>query len=165
LVNLTPDLDERVRNHAWSPDGSRLAFEAGEPGETDVYVVDISGGVPLNLTTSPGWDGDASWSPDGSRLAFSSNRAGTRDIFVMNADGSGQTNLTQTPIRQETDPAWSPDGAWIAFVRDRPYTAGLGYDLYALPVAGGDPWHMVFSEYPLSHLDWHPGFSGVPGGP
>ncbi len=55
----------------WSPDGSRIAFELhrsalGLPGGgSDIYVVDVEGGAPVNITDStPGQYAVApDWSP------------------------------------------------------------------------------------------------------
>jgi hypothetical protein len=43
---------------AWSPDGTKIAF-----GEGNIYVMPVSGGTPLNLTPSSGFNRDADWQP------------------------------------------------------------------------------------------------------
>ena len=55
----------------WSPDGTQIAFKAGNP--TRIYVVPFDGGAVRRVTDGEsGKDGDIdpSWSPDGSSLAF-----------------------------------------------------------------------------------------------
>jgi serine/threonine protein kinase len=104
---------------AWSPDGSRIAFNSdrGEVGQ--IYLMDPNGSN-IRLSETPIEGGDPSWSSDGSRIAFVSDRDGNSEIFVANADGSEQIQLTET-VSPTTNwgPAWSPDGSRIAFMSDR----------------------------------------------
>jgi len=58
----------------FSPDGSRIAFEADYDGQLDVYVIDVAGGQPTRLTWHPADDRVMDWAPDGSAVAFSSDR-------------------------------------------------------------------------------------------
>src|SRR5260370_32612383 len=50
---ITGDLG-RESNPAFSPDGTLIAFSAQYEGNTDVYLVPTSGGVPRRLTWHPG---------------------------------------------------------------------------------------------------------------
>jgi Tol biopolymer transport system component/outer membrane protein OmpA-like peptidoglycan-associated protein len=119
---------------AWSPDGSRIAFQSDRDGDPDVYVMNADGSDVRQLTNSPGFDGAPSWSPDGTRIAFASERTGNSDVFVMGADGSGQTPITQTP-GFDSRPAWSPDGSRIAFESDR----DGNIEMYAAAPDGSGP--------------------------
>jgi TolB protein len=100
---------------AWSPDGTRIAFNASvDLGPNRIYTMRADGTdvVQLPAGTYP------RWSPDGRRIVFLSppHDGVTSDIFLMNADGSGVTNLTRSPAGfANEDPAWSPDGQRIAF--------------------------------------------------
>src|SRR6185295_11617771 len=49
----------------FSPDGTMVAFTGQYDGNTDVYVVPASGGVPRRLTYHPNPDFVVGWSPDG----------------------------------------------------------------------------------------------------
>jgi hypothetical protein len=113
IVNVTGR--DAVNDHspAWSPDGTAIAFESSRSGNTDIWVMNADGSKPVNLTRSPGYDGQPTWSPDGKRIAFSSGRNGAVDIYVMDADGSNRRRLTSDGA-VESFPAWGPDGR-IAF--------------------------------------------------
>ena len=61
----------------------------------DIYVVDATGGSPLNLTRNPvgqAGSADPAWSPDGSKILFLDNRVvngvGRTGLATMNPDGS-----------------------------------------------------------------------------
>jgi Tol biopolymer transport system component len=105
---------------AWSPDGSKIAFqsnrhgwpslpeyvppayEAGSFGEYDIYVMDIDGSHLANLTNNPReGDTEPAWSRDG-RLIFT--RYGC--LMVMRADGSGLEQLLAGVECDDHFPDW-----------------------------------------------------------
>ncbi len=95
---------------AWSPDGTRLAFESDRARAVDrgdIFVVNWDGSGLVQLTSDESDDREPAWSPDGRRIAF--DRSG---IWVMSAaDGSGATMVTLNG----SHPSWSPDGSKIVF--------------------------------------------------
>lgn len=107
----------------WSPDGQKIAYMAiGPEGSSlDIFVSDVTGSDPVNLTQSLSNDSFPRWSPDGSKIAFVSDQDGNSEIYVMDADGGNQTNLTNSPGQESVqgDYAWSPDGTQILFHTNR----------------------------------------------
>src|ERR1700756_3542217 len=49
----------------FSPDGQTIAFTGDYDGNTDVYTVPVSGGVPHRVTYHPAPDAAVGWSADG----------------------------------------------------------------------------------------------------
>ena len=105
---------------AWSPDGSKIAFESFRDGQAEIYVMNANGTGLIRLTNNPAFDGHPTWSPDGTKIAFTSDRGtpantGNR-VWVMNADGSLPQQLSTQYYSQ--NPNWSPDGTRLAYDGD-----------------------------------------------
>ena len=97
---------------AWSPNGQFLAFAwirkygPGEPGASDIYLMDIASKQWVQLTHDGGRNDFPSWSPDGRHIVFQSNRSGSLQIWTMLADGTKQTQLTFTGINSQPNWSW-----------------------------------------------------------
>jgi Tol biopolymer transport system component len=100
---------------SWSPDGTRIAFNANLTGDHVMYIVNADGSNLVDLSVvGEGWQVD--WSPDGRSVLFASGRdqaaPGYDDIYVMRPDGSDIRRLTN---QKAYTPAWSPDGEHVVF--------------------------------------------------
>lgn len=104
-AGLFPDL---------SPDGSQISYDINQ----EIYVVNIDGSNPVNLTNHPAWEDYSDWSPDGTRIAFGTSRDGNAEVYAMNADGTNPLNLTNNSA-WDGEPDWSPDGSQVVFISDR----------------------------------------------
>ena len=107
--------------HAWSPDGTRLAFQRYVRGSvTALYVINRDGSgfrrLVANIRGAISSGRDFTWSPDGRKLAFSIYRvpSGGPGIGVIGADGKGLRRLTRG---EDKTPTWAPDGSRIAVSR------------------------------------------------
>lgn len=110
---------------AFSPDGNDIALSISVGGNTDVFSVSASGGIPRKLTHAPSIDTSPSFSPDGRLIAFASDRSGTPQLYVMDADGSNQRRISFGP-GEYGSPVWSPDGQRIAFSNLQGVTRRIG---------------------------------------
>jgi dipeptidyl aminopeptidase/acylaminoacyl peptidase len=135
-------VEKGVIDAAWSPDGTRLAYElpciptdeqtplcdTPESRQSGVWILD-AGGEPRQLVsyfgagmyyegTSGYPDAGFAWSPDGSRIAFA-QPGNDPGLYVADADGSGPTFLPGTEGARAARPAWAPDGSRIAFADRR----------------------------------------------
>jgi TolB protein len=87
----------------------------------DIYRADPDGSNLRPLTTTAGYDAEATIAPDG-LIAFTSVRDGDMEIYTMRADGSGVRRLTRSP-GPDGGPFFSWDGQRIAY-RSRPLEPG-----------------------------------------
>jgi TolB protein len=68
----------------WSADGTSIAFAVDDlAAASNIFQVDLNGGIRKRLTAGPQTDEQPAISPDGSKLAFQSNRDGNFEIYVM----------------------------------------------------------------------------------
>ena len=97
---------------AWSPDGTKIAFDTPRNGgESEIYLMNADGSSQAGFSP-PAFGIDAAWSPDGKKIAYWQDYVGI--IYVMNADGSNQKPLTNGAAF-DLEPSWSPDGSKIVF--------------------------------------------------
>jgi len=70
----------------WSPDGRYIAYSSDRGGKFDIWVQQVSGGDPVQITTGPGHNWQPDWSPDGRYIAYRSED-GDGGLFVIPALG------------------------------------------------------------------------------
>jgi Tol biopolymer transport system component len=128
----------RLDNIRLSPDGAKLAFNAGDPSY-DIWVDELARGVRIRLTNEPGTGHNPTWSPDGSRILFSWSDKLRQGIYQINSNGSGGKELllakeTSGPIVWPAD--WSPDGRFILFGRGYTPLNPIQVEVWVLPLVG-----------------------------
>lgn len=79
----------------------------------DIFRVDADGQNLTRLTTTPGYDAEATVAKDG-RVVFTSVRDGDMELYSMNLDGSDVRRLTRAP-GPDGGPFFSADGQQVVF--------------------------------------------------
>lgn len=105
---------------AWSPDGTKIAFQSIRNNKTKIYIMNADGTNEYQLNSnSTNADSEPSWSPDGTKIAFISNKdSNTSEIYTINIDSTNIRRLTNTynsGISQNHNPSWSPDGSKLTY--------------------------------------------------
>jgi TolB protein len=95
------------------PDYSKGYVWALYPGY-DIFTAKLDGSDLKQLTTTPGYDAEATISEDGRKIVFTSLRNGDLDIYTMDADGRHVKHVTHE-LGYDGGPFFSPDRKWIVY--------------------------------------------------
>jgi dipeptidyl aminopeptidase/acylaminoacyl peptidase len=103
-----------VGGFAWSPDGSRIAFQS-----EGIYVLDVAGGAVSAVASGAGPCRNPVWSPDGRRLAFET-AGGDPGFYYSNwfiatapAEGGQARPVTKSFDENANLYAWTPVGIFF----------------------------------------------------
>lgn len=104
-----PPAPKRTKQYRWALD------------DYDIFSAHISGRDLQRLTSTPGYDAEATVSRDGKTIVFTSMRNGDLDIYRMNIDGTKVTQLTHE-IGYDGGAFFSPDNTRIVYRASHPQT-------------------------------------------
>jgi Tol biopolymer transport system component/DNA-binding winged helix-turn-helix (wHTH) protein len=138
----------------WSPDNRFIAYSSDRGGKFDIWVQQISGGDPVQITKSPGHNWQPDWSPDGKYIAYRSED-GDGGLFIIPALGG--VGLARKIVSAGFYPRWSPDGSRILFQTSQM----RGENEFSVVSLDGKPPRKVVTEFgPLTitmrSAAWHP---------
>jgi Tol biopolymer transport system component/DNA-binding winged helix-turn-helix (wHTH) protein len=152
LTRLTFD-DGLQIGATWSPDGRFIAYSSNRGGKFDIWVQQVSGGDPLQITKGRGQNWQPDWSPDGNFIAYRSED-GEGGLFIVPALGGAGFERKISPFGYY--PRWSPDGGQILF---QTTPMGNGANFYVVGLDGGAPREVLkeimADKYGIAAA-WHP---------
>jgi dipeptidyl aminopeptidase/acylaminoacyl peptidase len=135
---------------SWSPDGTRLAFQAApttmlRDTRSDIYILTLADKSLNKITTKPEAGSPPAWSPDGKTIAFTilpqthtarpdsiMDREIGNDHLVLYDVASGKAKDTYDPRIDVSagNPRWTPDGTRVLFTTgERAWNAVYAYDV------------------------------------
>ena len=111
---LQPEGLNMFETHGFSPDGTKILFSGAEQEghyyEMEIYVMDLTTKVTVQLTDDEEWDEHAHFTPDGQSIIWVSSQGILQkrgvsleeavdnppqlEYWIMNADGSGKCRLS-----------------------------------------------------------------------
>src|ERR1700722_3013347 len=152
LTRLTFD-DGLQIGATWSPDGRFVAYSSDRGGKFDVWVQQVSGGEPVQVTRGSGHNWQPEWSPDGKYIAYRSEGS-DGGLFVIPALGG--SGLERRIATFGYYPRWSPDSSQLLFQTGQ----FIRYSkFYVVKLDGSDP-HEVLRELTAQvsgmSAAWHP---------
>lgn len=150
----------RVIDRLWYRlDGAGYIFER----RSHLFLLNVAGGEPVQITDGDWDDGDPTWSPGGKHLAFVSSReddrwrAPTPDLYTLDIEdgkASGLRRLTDGSLGCSA-PAWSPDGQSIAFLGTLKWKSGGHVDIYTIAASAKQAAATSLThEFEGSFQDW-----------
>jgi Tol biopolymer transport system component len=98
----------------WSPDGNKVAFDLRSQDRLEIYVTDVSQGVPRKLVTNISKVYRPHWSRDGKWIYFTSDEPGRTGIYRCPASGGDAIVLSRDI--DGFSPRESFDGETVYFV-------------------------------------------------
>lgn len=116
------DGDPRViTRYLYKPTAGEGNTRFNDNRRREVFLIDVAGGAPRALTTSPREYHSIEWSPDGREIAAVSNLDHDPDYFynqdlVAISPSTGAIRRITTTESAEYRPTYSPDGKQIAFL-------------------------------------------------
>jgi len=148
LTRLT--VDEGLQSGAtWSPDARFIAYSSDRGGKFDIWVQQVSGGDPVQITKGPGHHWQPNWSPDGKYIAYRSED-GVGGIFVTPALGGQRLERKIAPFGYY--PKWSPDSSQVLFQTH--FTAITYSNRFYVAQLDGSPPREVLTEFLARNKLW-----------
>jgi hypothetical protein len=140
------------------------------PPDTDIFLAPLTRdaqtlnvGMPVNITSTPGYDNQPSFTPDGSAILFSSARGasaaaspdagagGTQtDIYRYDVATKQTARVTNTP-ESEYSPTVTPDGLHISVIR---VEADNTQRLWRFAMDGTRPELVLTDVKPVGYHTW-----------
>lgn len=123
ITRISTDSSETQANAisaypAFSPDGTRIAFNSDRGGSPQLYVMNSDGSGVQRISFGAGRYTTPVWSPTGEFIAFTKQTGGEFHIGVMRADGTDERLLTTSYL--DESPTWAPNGRVLMFSRETP---------------------------------------------
>jgi Tol biopolymer transport system component/DNA-binding winged helix-turn-helix (wHTH) protein len=138
----------------WSPDGRYIAYSSDRGGKFDIWVQQVSGGNPMQITKGPGNNWQPDWSSDGKYIAYRSED-GEGGLYI--APALGGAGLERKISSFGYFPRWSPDSSQVLFLTG--LSSSVGSFVYVVGL-DGDPPKKVQADMPSEKwaisAAWHP---------
>ncbi len=113
---LSNHASQKDGNYVWSPDGSKIAFEASNR----LFEIDVASGTQRELDyNEAGGFSLGEYSADGRWLVYDKRDARLgRNVFLREVATGNEVDVTRSPD-QERSGALTPDGTHIVFISNR----------------------------------------------
>jgi Tol biopolymer transport system component len=121
-----------------SPDGASMVFDF----LGDIYLLPITGGDAVQLTSGMQFDSQPRFSPGGKKIVFISDASGGEGVWVMDLETKEKKQITKGKYNEYQSPEWAPDGKYIIASKQ---SSGNNHKIWLYHVDGGSGTALVNS--------------------
>ena len=154
-------------NYRVAPDGSSVVFDGVAEEGPQLFLGDLDGGPPRQLTQEPIAARQGTWSPDGSKVVYVAGQLGM-SLRVIDVTSGTSTTLVDEG-RAIYRPSVASGGRTVLFTQSaRNARGGWRTDLWTVPIGGGTPERLIrngaYGEYSPdgSMIAYQPTFTAGP---
>ena len=108
-IELSPDEKQILYGVSW------YNLEANK-GNRDLYIIPVSGGDAMKVTSFKGSESNGIFRPDGKKIAFLSSESGSSQIWEANPDGTNAVQISNSE-NDITGFSYSPDMKYILYTQ------------------------------------------------
>jgi dipeptidyl aminopeptidase/acylaminoacyl peptidase len=145
----------RATEPSLSPDGTRLAFATEISGTPQLWVVDVDGGWPRQLTFGEPVTFHR-WSPAGDWIIYGTDRGGNEreGFYLINPEGTRERELLAPSDAFRVFGAFTRDGRRVAYATTE--RTGLEFDIHVLDIDTGEDREVFRGRMGLYAAAWRP---------
>ena len=129
--NITRSPGAHDRAAQWSPDGKSIVYISDKTGETELYLQEVTGGEPVQLTKgNTTYIRGFEWSPDAKKIVYVDRK---NRLNLLDLTSKQVTTLLQDPKGEPRGVTFSPDSKWLTYTRiaENDYSIVYVYNLAA----------------------------------
>jgi len=138
-ITILPGLDA-VPN--WSPNGQQITFTRLARGETQIWSIPATGGLPVQISFHDGTSQCSIWAPDSDHLVYLCSQGDMNQLRVTSLKHPQDNRVVYSTPDDILPTAWSSEGDLVLFLRG----ATKGWSIEAVPVNGGTPFKVARGE-------------------
>jgi Tol biopolymer transport system component len=125
---------------------------SNETGDWEIYIADVDGSNPQNVSNNEGFDAFPNWSPQAQRLTWISDRYGDgMEVLIADIEGNKLANVSNQVETDDFSQLWSPNGQFLAYVSTR-----FGDGEVFVSLLDGTTYNLSDSEANDLLFDWSP---------
>src|SRR5262249_7508621 len=133
---ILPGLDA-VPN--WSPDGQQISFTRLAGGETQIWSIPATGGLPVQISFDQGTSQGSIWSPDSDQLVYLCSQGDMNQLRVTSLKRPQDNRVVYATPDAVFPAGWSSEGDLVLFFRE----VQKELSIEAVPVNGGTPFKVA----------------------
>jgi dipeptidyl aminopeptidase/acylaminoacyl peptidase len=147
----------------WSPDGTQIAFtraveKDGKPQPSQLYLLSLTGGEPLQISSMEKGVGSPQWAPNGTCIAVVSETPIVPEPKADKKDGV-KAEEHKSDVRIITKAVYRNNGSGYIDTKDASqlylfYTSKIGSKTVT-------PWQVTAGRFSVGEFTWHPASNAI----